>query len=129
MLDCSEPSQLEDDTGTVDKGNRRKIGVVEDKDIFENAPSDCSMIGDLLIDNEDVNKNQRRSEASADSGSEGSQGSQPVSASKLTVNTNPEWCKILKNNFHGLIVNRCCLRTRDAVENNEAIEVCETAII
>ena len=71
MLDCSEPSQLEDDTGTVDKGNRRKIRVVEDKDIFENAPSDCSMIGDLLIDNEDVNKNQRRSEASADSGSEG----------------------------------------------------------
>ena len=131
MISSPQSVPLEVDASTGDKESRRKKIVVEDNDIFENAPSDCSTIGDILENDEDANRKKRCSESggslisssTVNSGSKGSQGSQSFSESKQTVNTNPEWCKSLKINFHGLIINKCCLRTRDAVENNEVIEV------
>ena len=44
-------------------------------------------------------------------------------AKRATVNNNPDWCRELKGDFKGLVVSKCCQRTKDAVANNEVIKV------
>ena len=60
---------------------------------------------------------------------------QPVSSSPLsrpaatppavssTVHQNPNWLAELKRNFHAEVIEPCSARARDAVENDEDIEV------
>ena len=79
-------------------------------------------VDNLYDDNFDDGVAAARTSSLESSGSRGEL-SEGQSVTSQTVNTNPEWCKNLKANFKSLIINKCCLRTREAVDNNEYIEV------
>ena len=40
-----------------------------------------------------------------------------------TVHTERDWLQDLKANFHAKIISECSLKTREAVEKNEDVEV------
>ena len=77
---------------------------------------------DLYGENSEWGASAARTSSVESSGSKGEQGGGQSVASRR-VNTNPDWCKNLKANFKSLIINKCCQRTRQAVDNNEDIEV------
>ena len=82
------------------------------------------------MDQEHSNRMNRTVSASSNVSSDASlsvtDSSEPCSSGSLkkqTVHTNPDWCRNLKSSFRTLIVSKCCQRTKDAVEINEAIKV------
>ena len=96
----------------------------------------CSFVADTILlckvhmDQEHSDRLNRTVSVSSNVSSEGSvivhETSEPCSSGSLkkqTVHTNPDWCRNLKNSFKTQIVSKCCQRTKDAVDNNEAIKV------
>ena len=117
----------EDDFILPRGAKRLKVLPSHDSNFCQTNDLDTSVASSLELD---LSIGTEASSASSPPpSSESLAGPSPFSGGTATVHQHPDWLRQLKRNFNKEVVAVCSSRTREAVENNEYIQVVMHALM